>query len=205
LSDIKRVTRDDSATEQQGTKEKFWYGEHKDKLCKFGKVHGENWAELIAYLLATQLDIPCARYQPAIYTEQDRESIKCVVSESFINRSKGERLINANELLAKYERSYEPSEIYKQRKYTFSGAVGLFKVIGLCNGLQGYTPIQQFIGYLLFDILIANQDRHHENWGFVSSSKPLYLAPTFDHGASMACRILEKERVSRMQSADKGY
>jgi len=203
-STIQKATKDNSATEQQGTKAKFWYGEKKDKLCKFGKVHGENWAELIAYFLATTLKIPCAKYVPAEFQTFESNPIKCVVSNSFINREEGERLINANELLAKNVESYDQSMAYKQRKYTFLSAVGLFKVIE-CNGLNGYTPIQQFIGYLLFDVFIGNQDRHHENWGFVSSSSPLYLAPTFDHGSSMACRISDEVRLKRMHSADKGY
>ena len=61
----------------------------------------------------------------------------------------GERLINANELLAKNVESYDQSITYKQRKYTFLSAVGLFKVIK-CEGLNGYTPIQQF--YWIFSI-----------------------------------------------------
>ena len=201
---IQKATKDNSATEQQGTKAKFWYGMNKDMLCKFGKVHGENWAELIACALATSLEIPRSEYKPAEYQEKEGLPIKCVVSESFINRNIGQRLINANELLAKNVASYDQEITYKQRKYTFFSAVGLFKVIE-CNGLDGYTPIQQFIGYLLFDVFIGNQDRHHENWGFVSSSSPLYLAPTFDHGSSMACRISDEERLKRMNSTDKGY
>jgi hypothetical protein len=201
---IQQATKDNSATEQQGTKEKFWYGENRDKLCKFGKVHGENWAELIACSLATSLEIPRAKYIPAEFQVPGGDSIKCVVSQSFINRREGERLINANELLAKNVESYDQSITYKQRKYTFLSAVGLFKVIK-CEGLYGYTPVQQFIGYLLFDVFIGNQDRHHENWGFVSSSSPLYLAPSFDHGSSLACRISDETRLKRMLSTDKGY
>ena len=81
-----KATKDNSATEQQGTKEKFWYGENRDKLCKFGKVHGENWAELVACSLATSLEIPRAKYFPAEFQMPEQDSIKCVVSESFINR-----------------------------------------------------------------------------------------------------------------------
>jgi len=154
---IQQATKDNSATEQQGTKEKFWYGENRDKLCKFGKVHGENWTELIACSLATSLEIPRAKYIPAEFQVSGRDPIKCVVSQSFINRKEGERLINANELLAKNVESYDQSVTYKQRKYTFLSAVGLFKVIK-CEGLYGYTPVQQFIGYLLFDVFIGNQD-----------------------------------------------
>jgi len=204
LQIIQQVTKDSSATEQQGTKAKFWFGENKDQLCKFGKVHGENWAELVANALAISLNIPCAKYNAAEFHNENKSVTRCVVSTLFIDRSSGERLINANELLAKYVPNYDQSKTYKQQKYTFARAAILVNALE-CKGLNSYSPIQQFIGYLLFDVFIANQDRHHENWGFVSSSSPLYLAPTFDHGSSMACRISDEERVRRLRSTDKGY
>jgi hypothetical protein len=34
----------------------------------------------------------------------------------------------------------------------------------LANG-EGLSPQDAFVGYLVFDALIGNTDRHHENWG----------------------------------------
>jgi hypothetical protein len=42
-----------------------------------------------------------------------------------------------------------------------------------------------FLGYLLLGAWIANQDRHHENWGLISDQEQIYLAPSYDHAASM--------------------
>lgn len=57
----------------------------------------------------------------------------------------------------------------------------------------------------MLDVWIANQDRHHENWGGIWSgtdSFSLSLAPTFDHGAGMARNLLDAERQDRLMTAD---
>jgi hypothetical protein len=59
-----------------------------------------------------------------------------------------------------------------------------------------------FAGYVLLDAWIANQDRHHENWGAVRYGNDLLLAPTFDHGASLARNITDEERQERLTTRD---
>jgi hypothetical protein len=59
-----------------------------------------------------------------------------------------------------------------------------------------------FVGYVMLDAWIANQDRHHENWGVIVESGRLYLAPTFDHGASTARNISDEERQERLTTRD---
>lgn len=47
------------------------------------------------------------------------------------------------------------------------------------------SALDVFAGYVLLDAWIANQDRHHENWGALRMGTALYLAPSFDHGAAL--------------------
>lgn len=66
-----------------------------------------------------------------------------------------------------------------------------------------------FVGYLLLDALIGNTDRHHENWGMLSSNDPAvyrsFLAPTFDHASSLGRNEpLEKKR-ERLITNDRNY
>ncbi|OIR24303.1 HipA domain-containing protein [Bathymodiolus thermophilus thioautotrophic gill symbiont] len=191
------VPKGNRGIEHQGTKEKFWFGENQDKLFKIGKHKGENWAEIVAFSLATLLDIPCAKYTPA---SDDTQVKHGVISQSFINKKKGQRLINANELLAKLIKDYDPDKAYKQRKYTFHLSMALIKLLPLEEG-----AIKQFIGYLVFDVWIGNQDRHHENWGFVALDTKFYLAPSFDHASSMGCRVGDTEKQERLNTKDTGY
>jgi len=60
-----------------------------------------------------------------------------------------------------------------------------------------------FAGYLMLDAWIGNQDRHHENWAAVWDGERLNLAPTFDHGASLARNLSDKERHERLETRDR--
>jgi hypothetical protein len=54
----------------------------------------------------------------------------------------------------------------------------------------------------MLDGWIANQDRHHENWAALPGND-LRLAPTFDHGASLARNISDDERLERLTTKDR--
>lgn len=70
-------------------------------------------------------------------------------------------------------------------------------------------PIDMFIGYLMFDCLISNPDRHHENWGFIvdniNNKNSISLAPTYDHASGFGCRISDEEIARRIATKDKRY
>ena len=59
--------------------------------------------------------------------------------------------------------------------------------------------------YMVFDALIGNTDRHHENWGFrfkltqLAGSYPLSIAPSFDHASSLGRECLDErcEKILR--------
>ncbi len=64
------------------------------------------------------------------------------------------------------------------------------------------TALDVFVGYVMLDAWIANQDRHHENWGALQGDQ-LRLAPTFDHGASLARNLSDAERKERLETRDR--
>ena len=55
---------------------------------------------------------------------------------------------------------------------------------------------------VMLDAWVANQDRHHQNWGAVLHDRSLRLAPTFDHGASLARNLEDEERKDRLTTRD---
>jgi hypothetical protein len=65
------------------------------------------------------------------------------------------------------------------------------------------TALGVFVGYVMLDAWVANQDRHHQNWGAIQDGGVLYLAPTYDHGASLGRNLADKERADRLQTRDK--
>jgi hypothetical protein len=66
------------------------------------------------------------------------------------------------------------------------------------------TALHVFVGYVMLDAWVANQDRHHENWGAIRDQNVLRLAPTFDHGASLARNLTDTERNDRLTTKDAG-
>jgi hypothetical protein len=62
-----------------------------------------------------------------------------------------------------------------------------------------------FVGYLAFDAWIANQDRHHQNWGLVRlQTGEDHLAPSFDHASSLGRNETDEERRERLFTRDQG-
>lgn len=191
--------------EQLGTKRKFWYDDE-TKLFKEGRLGtGENWAEVVASRICDYLDMPHAHYDFGVF--QGREGVVCgTIVPS------GGRLVHANEPLARFSAAYNAERKYKQAAYTILAVVALLRALqmkvslppgwnNVPDGVDG--PLGLFIGYLMLDALIANQDRHHENWGFIAQdSGAIYLAPTFDHASSLGRNESDNVRIERLTTRD---
>ena len=201
--------------EPLGSKEKFWFCDD-TRLCKIGRPNtGENWAEKVAYELAKLVGIPTASYELAVW-----QGKQAVVSEKFVP-AKG-RLVHGNEILAKAIPTYDAAQTYKQKLYKLSTVMVGFDAwqsASLAKLPLGYRPImgegshdivEMYVAYLIFDCWIGNQDRHDQNWGFVLDYTPagggdVFLAPSYDHASSLACRMLDEKKKERLVTKDKGY
>lgn len=185
--------------EQLGTKEKFWiYINNTKYLFKIGRKNTrENLAEKVIYEIGELIDIKVVRYEFAKYKDK-----LGVLSPSFLNED--ERLVHGNELLAKVIENYPKEQFFKVRDYKLTTVLGLVKKL---SRKFNNNFLEYFISYIIFDCLVANQDRHHENWGFVVSSlkKEIDLSPSYDHAAGLGCKVNIDEIKSRMTTKDRGY
>ncbi|OPY65910.1 MAG: hypothetical protein A4E63_02769 [Syntrophorhabdus sp. PtaU1.Bin050] len=65
------------------------------------------------------------------------------------------------------------------------------------------TAMDVFTGYLMLDAWIANQDRHHENWGLIlTGDSSIHLTPTYDHASSMGRNETDSTRRNKLSSDD---
>jgi hypothetical protein len=68
----------------------------------------------------------------------------------------------------------------------------------VCTG-RCQEDLNQFAGYLVFDALIANTDRHHQNWALLKrqagSQTENRLAPSFDHASSLGREMVDNRRL----------
>ncbi|SJM92380.1 HipA domain-containing protein [Crenothrix polyspora] len=191
--------------EQQGTKPKDWLHLNKGKhLFKIGRENtGENWAEIVACELCALLGLPHAHYEFAVQMGK-----KGVLSETFVPLHG--RLVVGNELLAEIHSTDPARQSPKLQNHTFKRIFNYLSSPEILLPMDWQPPsdaihsaVDVFLGYLLLDAWIANQDRHDENWGVIHHDK-IYLAPTYDHAASMGQNESDSKRKEMLITKDKG-
>ena len=194
--------------EYVGTKPKFWFrGQNQvDTLFKEARPHtGEDWAEKITSELCSLLGLPHASYDLAAWNKKPG-----VISCSFI--PKGGRLELGNELLTRIIPRYRPRQFFRMTQHTLGRVLAVLESPHIrvpldWRGIVGITTaVDIFVGYLMFDTWIANQDRHHENWGIVVSPEGTrHLAPSYDHASSLGAIETDQVRKSRLTTRDAQY
>jgi hypothetical protein len=115
-----------------------------------------------------------------------------------------------NELLFERDANYPKEKRFSVRQHSVDNVV---KIVAALDPPETtwmpYAPpeirsaLDAFVGYVLLDAWVANQDRHHENWAAIRDGNALRLAPTFDHGAALARNLLDSERQERLTTKDK--
>lgn len=198
--------------EQLGSKRKFWYQDAKDGRLMLFKAEergtGEDWAEKVACELCALLGLPHVHYELTLEVSGEAR-MPGVVCETCAPPPRS--LVLGNQLMLDHDPAYPsaPANRYKVVEHTVEAVA---RVVGklelppppwrdaLPAGIE--SALDVFTGYVMLDAWIANQDRHHENWGALRDGSTDSLAPTFDHGASMARNVSDEERQARMTSRD---
>ncbi len=199
--------------EQLGTKRKFWFRRFEDDSVRWlfkaeERSTGEDWAEKIACELCELLDIPHVHYELAIETASGTPGVVCpnVAAPTLT-------LILGNQLLFERDPAYPAKDEnkYGVRQHAVGVVVEAVQRLQLppseyCGNLPAGidSALGVFVGYVMLDALIANQDRHHQNWGALRSDRTM-LAPTFDHGAALARNEPEAKRERRLHGPDPKY
>ena len=191
--------------EQLGAKQKFWISsDHEDvpdSLYKIGRTGtGENWSEKVSCELCNLLGIPHAHYDFAKLGDT-----KGVITKSFVPDFA--RLVHGNEMLSKAIPGYDTEKRFKQKSHYVRAIAKVLKKVELPIGFSGSAVLKNgldvFSGYLMLDAWIANQDRHHENWGVIVSDRmQIHLAPSFDHASSLGRNETNESRKDRLTTND---
>lgn len=146
----------------------------------------EDWAEWLATEVATHLGIPAAQVRMARWSGMDG-----IISRSLLQDDRGrplaDKLEHGNEMLQAADPTYDKAQHGQAAGYTLDAVWAALEGVGVPSGCD--PPItestQLFAGILILDALIANTDRHHENWGALASGSERWLAPTFDQGTCL--------------------
>jgi hypothetical protein len=198
---IHQVNAQPESVETVGSKRKFWYNQdgHRYLFKAEERGTGEDWAEKVVCELARELGIPCIDYELAYFPEGNLRGVICANMAP-----PPATLIMGNQLLGILDREY-PKEVRKKfgvPKYTVEAVANVAMRLKPPVALPQATATGVFAGYLMLDALVANQDRHHQNWAAIYSKGSLLLAPTFDHGSSLARNLTDEDRQARLASKD---
>ncbi len=209
--------------EQLGAKRKFWYRpEGQDEGDKWlfkaderiaGKQTemgtGEDWSEKIACQICAALGLPHVHYELA---EETQTGVRGSVCRNFA--ASPNVLVLGNQLMLERDPAYPASEDgkYGVREHSVDAVVESVAKLAappmeyLERMPSGVTSsLGVFVGYVMLDALIANQDRHHQNWGALRDRATTRLAPTFDHGAGLARNEPDQTRHIRLYGQDRGF
>lgn len=151
----------------------------------------DDYVEVIVHELANLLRIPTARALLAVRNETEG-----VISRNVIGGSHG-ALTGDMALLG------TPGYVScaGDDRITPRPGHNLTNIAATLEGLKGpsntpyedWAAIDVFSGFLMLDALIANNDRHAENWAveysMIEPLEPDRLAASFDHGSGLAASI----------------
>lgn len=212
ISKIDRLQAED--IEYLGTKRKFWFTfEGRRFLFKAEeRGTGEDWAEKVVCELARRLGLPHVEYELAHEYEGQKAIQPGVICPTCVPRPLA--LVMGNQLLYVRDPAYPVAseEKYGVSAHTVDAVAavipGLKLKLPAPEWMQGTpagitTALGVFTGYVMLDAWVANQDRHHQNWGAILDGGVLHLAPTYDHGSSLARNLTDEDRKDRLQTSDK--
>nr|WP_279664827.1 HipA domain-containing protein [Ectobacillus ponti] len=169
-----------------GTREKHWMicPETKRRfLFKLPKsVIGEIWAEKVAAEIGKLLGL--STMETEIVRYHDKIGI---LLQNFVDHGK-EEFYEGGDLLSVVVEEFNPHSL---DGYTLDNIVLSLEPFGLQK---------EFIKICMFDAIIANQDRHCENWGIIQSKEGVRLAPIYDNGASLGFNVPEAKLQQYLQN-----
>jgi len=184
--------------EAEGSDAKEWLADpHNDRwLCKpavtprNGVQQGEDWSEWLAAEVATSLAVPHATIRLAT-----RNGLPAALSRSL--RSSGEELQAGAVLLQGI-----PGFVPRSRTRTGHNLPNIRAVLENVTAPQSWAgpagagaAFGVFCGYLVLDALIANTDRHEENWAVIRGRNAVVrLCASYDHATSLGFNLSDERR-----------
>ena len=142
------------------------------------------YAELIAEELATCFSIPNAHYDLAISNEYGSG----VITKNY--KKTNANYLNGYNILANYIKDIlKVKGIYnlEEKIKSYNSLQGIwasleYRYINYPNKIEIVKSLMdQIVNIFIFDLLMANADRHELNWGIVEEQDKIYVQPLYDN------------------------
>jgi hypothetical protein len=179
---------------------------HKDTVIPSNGIEqGEDWAEVMSTRVAMELGVPCATTRLCI-REGRRGSLSLSVIPEAHDLWEGPVVLEASGASGYFrhvegEPGIDPDRPGVRRPGhnlpNIREALGDVGSPLMFGGPATLTGFDVFAGYVLLDALIANRDRHEQNWAIlaprVKDSRDT-LAPSYDHASSLGYNLTDERR-----------
>ena len=145
-----------------------------------------DWTEKVASELNQLLILPTARYELADLVEKNGTKVPGSISTD-LNQADDDRRIPLKELLEQSIPRYNQANDYQVKNVVQSlldGNVKLPPDYEVPEGIEDGADM--FVGILLLDAIVSNEDRHDHNIDIVRQiNGESYISPVFDNGSSL--------------------
>ena len=171
-----------------------------------GVPQGEDWAEVTATQVAKLLGVPCAETSLCL-----REDVRGSISKSVIpdgcDMNEGGVVLETAGVCGYFRQTDSRKVRDPERPRVKRPGHTLENIRHVLEGVEppeafagpsGSTGFDVFVGFTILDALVANRDRHEQNWAVLRPrliDQPERLAPSFDHGGSLGYNVRDEERL----------
>jgi hypothetical protein len=208
------------SVEQAGSSRNLWLEEpetgaqwlHKDTVIPSNGVEqGEDWSEVLSTAVAAMLGTPCATTRLCMRNER-RGSISRSVRPDKYSLNEGRVILEQVEAPGYFAHTEgkpardparpevkRPGHSLSNIKLALDGVLPPRDF----SGSDECTGFDVFSGYMILDALIANRDRHEQNWAVLTPAllgPPEHLSPTYDHASSLGYNLTDDRRNRYIES-----
>lgn len=179
--------RDKSWLRESAEADAAWWLFKRPRARGLPELGADLWAEVLASRIARLIQVPAANARFAVWG----------ADPGVISGRVGAGLVHGNELLAARDPDYPTDKTAHVLGYDLDAVAAALD--GYTGSEPDLTAFESFSGYLVFDAVIGNTDRHHENWAVLADSGA--LAPSYDHGASLGFNASPAQRRDPVEYA----
>lgn len=147
--------------------------------------------------MALLLELPCAQIELAV-----RRGAAGCLSRNVLES--GRELYPGAYLLADLDPSFDP-RVKGHPAYTVENVAQVLRSVEAPPTVspKGLSGFDLFTGYLVFDALVLNRDRHAANWAVLrrrDGSEPDHLCPLYDNASSFGMAQAASTMARRLES-----
>lgn len=160
------------------------------------------WSEIIAYLLSPYMGVSVPETHIGYHQQSlgDVTFIVGVLSKWFLSDS---IVFHRGSEILQYYPLAEGEKVYTENDCHFQLAIDSSVLVALHNCLDADKELSLVLLHwtkmTVFDIVLGNQDRHHENWGMLSHLMGIDMSPVYDNGASLGFTVMDETAIDSLE------